>query len=101
MTQPLFPSLVSFSYSHNLTEGSKFQDDTVDLVLRCNKLLTAASMSPHKLISGTESRHRNKVDRVLANHSLSSTASQGTSNIPLSLPSLTFWIVGTPSFPSL
>lgn len=26
---------------------------------------------------------RNKVDRVLANHSLSSTASQGTSNIPL------------------
>ena len=27
---------------------------------------------------------RNKVDRVLANHSLSSTASQGTSNIPLS-----------------
>ena len=33
---------------------------------------------------GTE--HRNRVDRVLANHSLSSTASQGTSNLHLQTP---------------
>ena len=36
------------------------------------------------MLLGVEGSEERKVDRVLANHSLSSTASQGRSNIPLS-----------------
>jgi len=36
------------------------------------------------VLLGVEGSEERKVDRVLANHSLSSTASQGRSNIPLS-----------------